>query len=208
MNILIFFVVLLIIVLAHEFGHFMAAKKFGIRVDEFGFGFPPRIFGKKFGETEYTFNLFPVGGFVKIFGEKADEESISGPGANRSFINKPKWVQAVVLSSGVFLNILLAWVLFISVFIIGVPYSVNDNIPKGGIIENSRLTIVEILPGSPAQKVGLKPGDAPTMLSSGDDILSNPTDAELKQFVLEHSSDQIMLTYRRGNATNIVQMIP
>jgi len=65
MNILIFIIILLILVLVHEFGHFFAAKKFGIRVDEFGFGFPPRLFSFKKGETEYSFNLLPIGGFVK-----------------------------------------------------------------------------------------------------------------------------------------------
>ena len=77
MNIIIFIVILAILILAHEFGHFIVAKKSGIRVDEFGIGFPPKIWGKKFGETEYTINALPFGGFVKIFGETPDEESIS-----------------------------------------------------------------------------------------------------------------------------------
>ena len=97
MPIFLFFVILLVLVLVHEFGHFITAKKFGIRVDEFGFGFPPKLFGKKIGETTYSFNAIPFGGFVKIFGENPDEESISGPDSQRSFVNKPRWVQATVL---------------------------------------------------------------------------------------------------------------
>src|SRR3989338_3959472 len=97
MNILIFLIILLILVIVHEFGHFFTAKKFGIRVDEFGFGFPPKLFGVKYGETEYTFNLFPLGGFVKIFGENPNEENTNGPDSERSFVNKAKWKQAIVL---------------------------------------------------------------------------------------------------------------
>ena len=97
MNFIIFFVILLVLVIIHECGHFFSAKKFGIRVDEFGFGFPPKLFGIKKGETEYSFNLLPIGGFVKIFGENPDETSISGPDSARSFVNKPKWQQAIVL---------------------------------------------------------------------------------------------------------------
>jgi len=101
-----------VLVLVHEAGHFFAAKRFGIRVDEFGFGFPPKLFGWKYGETEYTINLLPIGGFVKIFGESPDGESINGTDAGRSLINKPKYQQAIVLFAGVFANFLLAWLLF------------------------------------------------------------------------------------------------
>src|SRR6185436_12247927 len=105
MNILIFFIILAVLVITHEFGHFIAAKKSGIRVDEFGFGFPPRalkLFRK--GETDYTLNWIPFGGFVKIFGENPDEENTNGPDRARSFVHKPARVQAMVLVAGVFFN--------------------------------------------------------------------------------------------------------
>ena len=124
MNIIIFVIILLVLVLVHEFGHFFTAKKFGIRVDEFGFGFPPKLFSFKKGETEYSLNLLPIGGFVKIFGENPDEENTNGPDASRSFINKAKWKQAVVLFAGVFANFLLAWFLFSFGFMSGLPSSV------------------------------------------------------------------------------------
>ena len=88
MSIIIFIIVLVVLILVHEFGHFISAKKSGIRVDEFGIGFPPRIIGKKIGETIYSLNLIPFGGFVKIFGEDPNEESISGSDSKRSFVNK------------------------------------------------------------------------------------------------------------------------
>jgi regulator of sigma E protease len=73
MTILIFFLVLFVLILVHEWGHFIVAKKTGMRVDEFGIGFPPKLFGIKKGETEYTFNALPIGGFVRIFGENAED---------------------------------------------------------------------------------------------------------------------------------------
>src|SRR5579862_8411590 len=126
MNIIIFIIILLVLVIAHESGHFFTAKAFGIRVDEFGFGFPPKLFGYKYGETEYTFNLLPLGGFVRIFGENPDEENTTGPDAARSFVNKPAYQQALVLFAGVFANFLLAWVLFSIGFISGLPTSVGS----------------------------------------------------------------------------------
>src|ERR1035437_1398857 len=125
MNIIIFLVILLVLVLVHEAGHFFTAKGFGIRVDEFGFGFPPKLFGIKKGETEYTFNALPFGGFVKIFGENPDDENTTGPDASRSFVNRPKWQQTIVLFAGIFANFLLAWFLFSIVFLMGSPLATD-----------------------------------------------------------------------------------
>ena len=146
--------ILLVLVLVHEFGHFFTAKKFGIRVDEFGFGFPPKLFGVKKGETEYTFNLLPIGGFVKIFGENPDDENTNGPDKERSFVNKPAWQQAIVLFAGVFMNFMLAWVLFSIGFMSGLPTSVGNE-PNGYSLSNINLTIVSVLEKSPAEMAGL-----------------------------------------------------
>ena len=110
MSIIIFIIVLIVLILVHEIGHFISAKKSGIRVDEFGIGFPPKIWAKKIGETIYSLNWIPFGGFVKIFGENPNEESISGQDNKRSFVNKPKKIQALVITAGVICNILLAFV--------------------------------------------------------------------------------------------------
>ena len=141
MSILIFIIILAILILAHEFGHFIVAKKSGVRVDEFGLGFPPKLYGKKFGETEYTINAIPFGGFVKIFGENPDDlpaatstaqvgESLSGPDASRSLVKKPRYIQAFVIAAGIIFNILLAWILISWGFMIGLPSSI-DSIPPG-----------------------------------------------------------------------------
>ena len=170
MPILIFIIILLVLVLVHEAGHFFVAKKFGIRVDEFGFGFPPKLFGKKYGETEYTLNALPLGGFVKIFGENPDEENTNGPDAKRSFVNKPKWQQALVLFAGIFANFLLAWLLLSFGFMSGLPTSVGSE-PKGYALEDVHLVVVSVSKDFPAEVAGLKSGDKINSLMSGNDSL-------------------------------------
>lgn len=202
MSIIIFFVILLVLVLVHEFGHFFSAKKFGIRVDEFGFGFPPKIFGIKKGETEYTFNLLPIGGFVKIFGENPGEESLNGPDKNRSFVNKAKWKQAIVLLAGVFANFLLAWVLFSFGLMSGLPTSVSDA-PNGANIEDSHLVIVSVLKDSPAEKAGLKSGDKIISLQSGNELIRDISTKDFKSFVMSHGDKEIELVFLRGKESEM-----
>src|SRR3989338_6883139 len=126
MSILIFFLVLFVLILVHEWGHFIAAKKTGMRVDEFGIGFPPKLFGVKKGETEYTFNALPIGGFVRIFGENpAAIEDEEGDKA-RAFGSRPYWAQAVVLVAGVTMNVIFSFFFFIITFMIGVPTAVEE----------------------------------------------------------------------------------
>lgn len=206
MNILIFFIILLVLVLVHEFGHFFTAKKFGIRVDEFGFGFPPKLFGLKYGETEYTFNLLPLGGFVKIFGENPDEENTNGPDRERSFVNKPKWQQAIVLFAGVFMNFLLAWLLFSIGFMSGLPTSVGSEV-KGYALTDVNLVVVSVIPESPAEVAGLKSGDQIVAMyinwedetrSSTKDDVTELTPEKVKEFVQKHPDEEIHVAYNRG----------
>jgi regulator of sigma E protease len=209
MSIIIFIVILLVLVLVHEAGHFFTAKKFGIRVDEFGFGFPPKLFGVKKGETEYTFNLLPLGGFVKIFGESPDEESTTGPDAARSFINKAKWKQAVVLVAGVFMNFILAWFLFSIGFMSGLPTSVGSA-PAGYELENVSLVITSVAKDFPAEEAGLKTGDKIVEISlpyssNSDDYITNPSVDELKNFIVTHGvfatqDAPIAISYVRGQS--------
>ncbi len=197
MSIILFIIILAILILAHEFGHFIVAKRSGIKVEEFGIGFPPKVYGKKIGETEYTINLFPIGGFVKIFGETPDEESINGPDAKRSFVNKPKYIQAAVLGAGVFFNILLAWFLLSVGFLIGLPTSV-DMTPEGRTLEDVALTITEIKVGSPAEEGGLKVGDVILSLGVGEDFVLSPSTVEVQEFIATNFEKDIDVAYRRG----------
>ncbi|MDE2399824.1 MAG: RIP metalloprotease RseP [Patescibacteria group bacterium] len=209
MSIIIFIVILLVLVLAHEFGHFFTAKRFGIRVDEFGFGFPPKVFSFKKGETLYSFNLLPIGGFVKIFGETPDEENMNGPDAGRSFINKPKYQQAIVLFAGIFANFLLAWVLFSFGFMSGLPTSIDSQV-KGYPLENVSLVVVSVEAQSPAFKAGLKSGDKIISVNTSTDSIGEINPTTLKSFVVSHGSKEIDIGYTRGRnpEVNIAKMTP
>jgi regulator of sigma E protease len=111
MYIIIFIVSLAILILVHEFGHFIVAKLAGIRVDEFALGFPPRLWGRKWQGTLYSLNAIPFGGFVKIFGEDSHEGEIADVDKKTSFTHKSKWIQAAVLVAGIAMNLLFAWLL-------------------------------------------------------------------------------------------------
>lgn len=158
MSIIIFIIILAVLIFAHELGHFIAAKLSGIRVDEFALGFPPRIYSKKIGETRYSLNIIPFGGYVKIHGENPDDESIGGKDKDRSMVNKPKYIQALVLIAGILFNIILAWILISASLVSGLPTAVQGDI-NPNYIQNIRVTIVDILPDSPAENAGLLPGD-------------------------------------------------
>lgn len=145
MTIIIFLIVLFVIVLVHEWGHFIVAKKTGMRVDEFGIGFPPKLFGKKKGETEYTLNLLPLGGFVRIYGENLEDIPDSEPDKKRAFGSRPRLAQAAVLVAGVTMNVVLAWVLFIVVFSMGTMSQVSEE----EATEKASLYVVDILQESP-----------------------------------------------------------
>lgn len=209
MSIFIFIVILIILVLVHEFGHFFSAKKFGIRVDEFGFGFPPKLFSFKKGETEYTFNLVPLGGFVKIFGENPDEENISGPDSARSFVNKPAWQQAIVLFAGVFMNFMLAWFLFSISFMSGSLTSLGSE-PKGFTLDNVNTTIISVLKNSPADRVGLKSGDKIFSIANNE-ISPNSNSIQTIQYLISQSKDkEVDVSFFRGQDKSIhtVKVIP
>lgn len=124
MSIILFIIVLGILIFVHELGHFLVAKKSGIRVDEFAIGFPPRIFSFVKGGTRYALNLIPFGGYVKIFGE-SPEDGADDKNAKDSMINKPKWIQALVLVAGVTFNIIFAWFVFLILFIKGGDFNSN-----------------------------------------------------------------------------------
>src|SRR5581483_9085022 len=143
-TVLIFLVVLSVLVLAHELGHFVLAKRAGIKVQEFGFGYPPRLFGVRVGETIYSLNLLPLGGFVKMLGENGS------PDVPRSFASKSRKVRAAVLVAGSAMNLLLAPVLF------SVGYMVGEPMPCESC---ERVQVYGVQPGSPAAQAGMEEGD-------------------------------------------------
>lgn len=128
------------LVFVHELGHFYAAKRFGIMVLEFGFGFPPRLFGIRRGETVYSVNAIPLGGFVRMLGEE-------DPSHPRSFARQPALNRAVVLCAGSFMNFVIAFVIF------AIFFTLPRDVPAGNV------TITGVAPGSPAAEAGLRAGD-------------------------------------------------
>lgn len=125
------------LIVVHEIGHFSAAKFFGMRVDEFGIGFPPRLISRVRGETRYSLNSLPLGGFVRLHGELDDA-------GDRSFVRYGFFPRAVVLLAGVFMNFVAGWLIFSSVFWIGSPDAVF---------------VTDVVAGSPAEAAGIEQGD-------------------------------------------------
>lgn len=144
-SILIFFLVLSVLVIVHEFGHFWVAKKSGVWVEEFGLGLPPKAWGKKFGDTLYSLNWLPFGGFVKLHGENLDDR-VTNP--KKSFLHKSKRARAMIVTAGVVMNFLLAVVLFA----VGYTFS---GFPR----ETTNVKVVEVAHDSPAQNADIHVGD-------------------------------------------------
>lgn len=204
MSILIFLIMLVALILVHELGHFVVAKQAGVRVDEFGIGFPPRLWGKRIGETLYSINALPFGGFVRIFGEDPDKESVEGPDRARSLAHKPWHTQASVIVAGVVMNVLLAWVLFIVGFTVGVPQSVFP-----GQTEDAHMLISSVLRNSPAEEAGLKAGDILVSLEAPGLVPLAATDpAKVSQFIAEHGSETVTLHIVRGGKEQEIEAIP
>jgi regulator of sigma E protease len=170
LTILLFLLLLGLLVFVHELGHYLTAVRNGIKADEFGFGFPPRLAGmykdKETGKwkfvsgnadihpdtTIFSFNWIPFGGFVRIRGE--DQNATLEPG---SFAGKPAWTRIKVLGAGVFMNFVLAWVLISIVLMLGFPQPVTDeNRAKAG---KADIQILGVAKGSPAEAMGIRPGD-------------------------------------------------
>jgi regulator of sigma E protease len=178
MEVVILIVVLVVLILVHEFGHFLAAKLSGMRVDEFGIGYPPHaltMFTK--GETAYTLNWLPFGGFVKIYGEDGEEENTNG----RAFSDKNRFTQAVVLVAGIAMNLVFAWVLLTASLAIGTPRALDDD--EIASAKDAVLTVSDVLPGSPADAAGLKAGDEVKRAIVGENTFTSADPAAFTTFV-------------------------
>jgi len=195
-TIIIAFISLIALIIIHELGHFLLAKKFGVKVEEFGIGYPPRLFGKKIGETIYSINLLPFGAFVKIYGQ---EKRIEDP---RSFTTKPFWQKVLIIVAGVISFWIVAAILLSIVMGIGAPTVVQDEENLG--LVDPKIQITAIASNSPAGEAGLKPGDT-IMGISGTDINKVK---EVQGFTQAHKGEEIILTIRRGKEVFDVSLVP
>jgi len=192
MHIALFIFILAVLILVHEFGHFIMAKRAGIRVDEFGIGFPPRLWKFRRGETAYSINAIPFGGFVKIFGE--DNESLlqdNGGDTSRSFVRARKMTQVAIIGAGVAANLFLAWILFSAIYLIGAPLSVSS-----------------ILPNSPAAEAGMRAGDHLRSMSVGENTITNLTPESIQVFTAQHPGEKINVTLSRAGILSSLTVVP
>lgn len=218
LTLLIFIAVLGLLVFVHELGHFVVAKRSGMRVDEFGFGFPPRLIGvyrtaegavrvvygartpqDAVGTTIYSLNAIPLGGFVKIVGENNDEADDPN-----SFVHKPFLARLATLLAGVTMNVVLAWVLFSIVLAAGVPTVVDDPtlVPAGARVQNPRTTIIEVRPESPALEAGLRAGD---VVLSIDDQTFAAADAT-RSYILDRKGATFAFRVERDGRAEVVHV--
>ncbi len=178
MDIVLVILGLALLILGHEFGHFSVAKFLKMKVEEFGIGFPPRLFGKRKGETLYSVNALPFGGFVKLYGE--DGEKSEDPDA---FLNKPFWEKSLVVLAGIAMNLVLGWVMLAAVLITGTP---------------AHLMIVNVERGSPAAAAGLQTGDVIQKATIGNTTLSDPiSDTAFVNAVKDAANPAVSLTIVR-----------
>jgi len=193
--------ILVVLIVGHELGHFIAAKIFGVRVQEFGVGYPPRafLFGKM-GETEYTFNWIPFGGFVRLFGDEGETEHGQG-----SFVDAKRHVQAIILVAGVVANAVLAWGLFTGALTLGIPRVVD--VPRPG--EQVQLVVADVVVGSPAEAAGIISGDTIVGLKEdkGSELALLAPDT-VTDFVRARGGKQIFIVYERAGTTTSVALRP
>ncbi len=204
MSIVLFFVILLVLVLVHEFGHFIVAKKAGIRVDEFAFGFPPKLFGKKWGETTYSFNALPLGGYVKIYGENPDD--VDADNRKRSFIGKPRIIQALVIIAGIVFNLILAWILLAAVLMIGIASPLDET--NSAYVKSPMVMITGVHEDTPAEAAGLLAGDVVTHISDGRDSIDVTATENLSDFIGVREGRPVTITYQRKDETKEVTITP
>lgn len=197
MTIIIFLIVLAILIFVHELGHFIAARTFGIRVDAFALGFGPKIFGKTVGETTYSLNLIPFGGYVKIFGENPDDESINGVDRARSFVHMAKWKQATVLFAGIFFNFVFASILVATAFSFGVSAPVSSFSEYKDHMYDQHIVITLVNRGSPADKAGLKAGD----------VLNVSSAESFQKEINDSASNGVNVKYTRAGKEYAVNVI-
>lgn len=201
MTVLLVIIILVVLIVVHEIGHFIVAKLMGVRVEEFGLGYPPRAFTiGKWGETVYTLNWLPFGGFVRLYGE--DEKHIAHHERKRSMVGAPLWSQALILVAGVAMNALAAWLLFSGAYMAGLPAAVSEETPDALVVVSA------VVPNSPAAEAGILPGDQIVDVYTNRAAVDPLYPSEIVSFVQERGGTEITVEYMRQGTTTAVTVIP
>lgn len=211
--VLVFLVILSVLVLLHELGHFFVARACGVKADEFGIGFPPRAIGfvrvgkhwkvvgakdrKNYANTIWSLNWLPLGGFVRLKGESSEDGH-----DHDSLLSKNGWQKFAILAAGVTMNWLFTAVVFSIGFMVGVP-AVLEDLPASAIISQPRVQIMGVLPGTAADKAGIKSGDIILELNG-----QAASQADATRKVMQDAQGEIALSLRRGTETLDVKAMP
>ncbi len=182
-------IVLGFMILIHEWGHFIAARLLGVRVDVFAIGFGPRIFGFRRGDTDYRLCILPFGGYVKMAGDNPSEENTGAPD---EFLSKPRWQRVVIAVAGPAMNIIFALVVTLGLFMVGSPEPA---------FMNQSVRVAGILPDSAAAKAGLQPGDV--ILKVNGHATPNWEDALFEASVLPGGATITLLVDHDGSRQTI-----
>lgn len=204
LTIIIFVLILGFLIFIHEFGHFISAKKMGVKVEEFGIGFPPTIWKKKKGETVYSINIIPIGGFVKLYGEEGKHAE-----DQRSFASKSSLEKTIMILSGTAMNFILAVIIFYfllstSGFKSQFPLIFDYEFPLGN--QQNFTAILNVAENSPAQKAGLEPEDI-VLAGNGKEFKNS---GELIEFINQNKGEEIVLTLKKAGSEKIetIKVVP
>jgi regulator of sigma E protease len=200
-TIILAFISLIGLIVLHEFGHFILAKRFGVKVEEFGIFLPPRLIGKKIGETIYSLNLLPFGAFVKLYGEVDHEKR-----EYWSFTQKPIWQRVLIVIGGVVSFWIVSAILLSLVMGLGAPTLISDK--ENGDLREPKVQIVDVAPNSPAEIAGIRPGDTiRQFLISNSQFPINKV-KEVQELTEKYKGKEVTLVIERGKEIFNVSLVP
>ncbi len=188
-------IILSALVLIHELGHFLTAKKAGVKIEEFAIGFPPKIWSKKIGETDYSINAIPIGGYVRMEGELEEHPS------PRAFENQSRFKRFIISISGVVMNLLLAWVILAIGFAVGMAPIVSPAKALPGEILSSKIMIAQVNEDSPAKELGLSAGDIVISATSDGEKFEINNLNDLSKFTKSHKGKLAEFEYEHNKET-------
>ncbi len=195
-----FILILGLLIFIHELGHFISAIKTGVKVEEFGLGFPPRIWGKKGkGGIIYSINWIPIGGFVRIKGESGESREDQDSFAHKSF-----WVRGLILSAGVLMNVFLAFVIFSVGYMFGLPTALSEGHEASARVRELKIQIADVVQDSPAYQAGIMVADQILKIDS----LEVKTVADVQNYIKEHQDQVLSLSIKSEGEIREIQIKP